>query len=297
MALPRQSLSPVLLLLAVAVAGFGIWSLLGSEDEGPALDDDVGTLVDSRGAEGDTPSDSSVAERGAPTATKNRGRGLPRVLPPDAAVEDVRDALALSGVEREQALAKARASISRLSVQGEKVRNGLRRYVESVEDPVVRAVVTSALGRSRDEGNLRWLSTRFAKAATSEERIGALIALADPVQDEDDAAAIPPGSARSTLLGDMPYTYVALSTSMLMLKSGARFLDTSDGASAEEALPVLSRAIEVSPKWAALLVEDGERMCAWYRALSEESRREVRAVALKHKQLPRATRRRIKAAD
>ena len=297
MPLTRQSLSPVLLLLAVAAAGFGIWALLGSEDEGPALEEDAGTLVDLAGSEGDAPPDPSAAERGAPTATKNRGRGLPRVLPPDAAVEDVRDALALAGVEREQALAKARASIARLAVQGEKVLNGLRRYVASVEDPVVRGVVTSALGRARDEENLRWLTTRLAKAATSEERIGALIALADPGQDEGDAAAIPPGSARSTLLGDMPYTYVALPTSRLVLKSGTRFLDTSAGASAKEALPVLSRAIEVSPKWAALLVEDGERMCAWYRALSEESRREVRAVALKHKQLPRDTRRRIRAAD
>ena len=68
-------------------------------------------------------------------------------------------------------------------------------------------------------------------------------------------------------------------------------------ATAEEALPVLSRAIEVSPKWAALLVEDGERMCAWYRALSDESRREIRTVALRHKQLSRDTRRRIKAAN
>ena len=78
MPLTRQSLSPVLLLLAVAAAGFGIWALLGSEDEGPALEEDAGTLVDLAGSEGDAPPEPSAAERGAPTATKNRGRGLPR---------------------------------------------------------------------------------------------------------------------------------------------------------------------------------------------------------------------------
>lgn len=238
----------------------------------------------------DTVEEVGTASRQSARTTR---RGIPRVLPPDAAIEDVRDALALESEERTTALREASQAISRLAAQGEDALRPLRKYARKVEDPVARGVVVASLGTARSDENIRTLAESWSRGATDAERMGALIALAHPQKNESSS----PDEATSEVLASLPYQHVALPTSMTVLKAGARFLDRSQGALSQDALPVLLRSIGSHREWAALLVVDEERMCAWYASLPAEDRARVRVEALKHDQLRGNTRRVIEDAE
>jgi len=283
---------PALLVFTVLGAALLVWLLVqGDDDPTPYADDDAPRETETqREHKARTP---GTAREGRDEPAAAARRGIPRVLPPDAAVEDVRDALALEGEERATALRAASAAIGRLAAQGREALKPLSSYAKTVEDPVIRGVVTASLGSERSAANVSALAEAWARGATDAERMGALIALAHPHAASNAAsnaassaeAKSSRGKARSELLAGLPYDYVELAPAMSVLKAGARFLDGAAGALSQDALPVMLRSISNHSEWASLLVVDDTRMCAWYASLGSEDRARVRAQALKHEQL------------
>ena len=178
-----------------------------------------------------------------------------------------------------------------------------------MEDPVIRGVVTASLGSERSAANVSALAEAWARGATDAERMGALIALAQPDSassaasnaaskaDSNAKAKSSRSKARSELLAGLSYDYVDLAPAMSILKAGARFLDGAAGALSQDALPVMLRSIGTHSEWAALLVVDDTRICAWYASLPTGDRARVRAEALKHEQLRATTKAVLRNAE
>lgn len=206
-----------------------------------------------------------------------RGDGVPRVLPPDAAIEDVRDALALEDEgRRERAVQDAFDAITRI-VQDPGVVEGLERYVLRVEDPVARGVVLAAIGARRDTATLSWLAERLRDGANVEERIGAFVGLTY-------AAGRSRGVCRS--LSGLRVPFGKLPTRRDVLAAVSTFVDEVTPSDVPDVIPALLYAVEQDVDVAALLVVDGARPCKLYAELKGASRGLMRAAALKHEDLP-----------
>lgn len=208
--------------------------------------------------------------------------GVPRVLPPDAAIEDVRDALAQKGAARTRDVQAAYAAIARIANEGYEILRGLQRYVSDVEDPVVRGIVLAALGANRDPRNLTWLASRLRFGVSSAERVGAFLGLAYGSSDV---------KATCNALGGITHPVGPLPTSRTVLESVAGWVDRETSASAADGIVALLFSVERDVDVAALLVVDGTRPCKLYTDLSSATRTVLRAAALKHKALPGAVRR------
>ena len=277
--------------IAAGVIAFLVW------------DDSASTPLDSDPSlEADTEQDPTATDVAAPTTPAGpaeagldrEGPGLPRVLPPDAAVEDIRDALSLEGAARSEELQRAVAAIGRLAIDGPAVLQGLRTYAASVEDARVRGCVLASLGTERNESHRVWLRTRMESAPTAEERLGALIALAHPPRTRKRMLPAPE-EATASCLGGLRYTFVPLETDPRLLAAAHTLLDETPKGAATEVLPILRASIRSSSAWAELLTADGTTTRAWLRALPEELRAQVVREALQHETLSPKTRRVLEA--
>jgi hypothetical protein len=184
------------LLLAVAAGGAVVW--FGQSKDQGTEDGSILLFEDEAPPPGTDGGDPQAEE---PVASAPSSGGLPRILPPDAAVEDVRDALALKdAAERSAALGSAYGSIGRIAQQ-ERVLTGIRRYANDVEDAQVRGVTWAALGANHSGTVRAWLAGRLRDGPTTPDRIGALLGLAHDAEK-------PPRAARS--LGGLPHRQGAL---------------------------------------------------------------------------------------
>jgi hypothetical protein len=274
----------VLLVLGLlAAAALVLWALEdGADEDGFALDGGADTRRAPQAAEPNAPP-------APPAANESRARdGVPRVLPPDAAIEDVRDALALvDEAARVQALQAAYAAITRL-VTDSQVVDGLQHYVLRVEDPIARGVVLAALGASRDGRTLAWLAKRLRDGASSEERTGAFLGLVYASSGEQLRC--------SNTLGGFTHTFDALPSSGLVLAAMAGWLDQETATTAADAVVPLTHLVANEVDVAALLVVDDKRPCKLYATLDDTARELMRNAALKHAALPGAVRRVLAAA-
>jgi hypothetical protein len=289
-------LRSALLLVCAAVAGAGLVWLLVAEGEGPAERDPgsdeslaggAATGLDQAGTAVPGESERERTTRARAQAAREEP-GLPRVLPPDAAVEDIRDALALSGDARIDGLRRAHVAIARLLAQDDAVATPLRSYAQDVEDAAVRGNVIAAFGARREAASEAWLRDRLAAAPTAPERIGALIAFARPdaARPEDDPAV---REASAATLGGLPYRYVALEATPDRIASLATILRTTSAQEAADALPILLASITAESAWGESLVGGANQICTWLLSLPLEDQARVKAAALRHERLsPRA---------
>ena len=171
----------------------------------------------------------------APRTEDPRGRpqGLPRILPPEAAIEDVRDAQSLEGPARTQALAEAYAALGRIAAT-ERILVALQRAVTAEEDVQVRGVVLAALGANRSEANVAWLAARLQAGPAGEDHLGALLALANA----GDGVALEVGS-----LGGLTVRWGALPARDDVLAGLRHVLSVDGGGALREAVPILVRAL------------------------------------------------------
>lgn len=152
---------PVLAVLGVCLLAVGLlaWSLLGSRDEGSRGGMDDLTGVTGSDAPDVVALDEAAADPAGPVdAPQERPPVVPRVLPPDAALEDVRDALV--AVDRD-ALAQAYASIGRLADRSAPSLTALQRQIQRTDDTRVRGVAIVATSRSGSVSSLRFAATRL----------------------------------------------------------------------------------------------------------------------------------------
>jgi len=212
---------------------------------------------------------------------------VPRVLPPDAAIEDLRDALTAPATSRTQAVQAAYEAITRIADDGAGVSKGLRSYVERVERPLTRGIVLAGLGSDRGTTNLGWLTRRLRNAGTDTERLGALLGLAFGKSEFATTSQILAGIKHP--IGDLP-------TDRPTLTALAGFVDRTRGDAAADAAAILVWNVARHVEHAALLVVEGKRTCALFDALSPADRTLLRKAALKHDALPGAVRRVLEAA-
>jgi hypothetical protein len=177
------------------------------------------------------PAPPAQAPRKAAPAAPAPPSGLPRLLPPDAALEDVRDALALEEASaRADALHEATRGLARFAGDERRLA-ALERLRAAEPDPRVRAVALAALGASRDGVHLAWLALRLGRGPAP-DRLGALIALAEDPKGQ-------PG--RAATLGDLPYRYGALPERSDVRSALATLAPALDAATAADALPIVER--------------------------------------------------------
>lgn len=207
---------------------------------------------------------------------------VPRILPPDAALEDIRDALARGGEEGARELRVAYEATGRIAAEKTSVMHALHRQIESLEDPRARGVATAALGGARSEANRRWLEGMLSSGRTPEDRLGGLIALAWPAED---AKAGRRASAVAASLGGLRYEYTALGDETTLADAMVAFLAAHPGASAQDAVPIIHASAKQSALHATLLAADGKEASRWFLALRETDRASLRAVALAHESL------------
>ena len=102
-----------ILLLVVSLAGVAIWALYDTEPEtaDPLPESSSTPTIRSRGNTKQSAPKKAPAKKKTTTSNKNV---LPRVLPPDAAIEDIRDALTLPERERAAAVTEATAALGRV---------------------------------------------------------------------------------------------------------------------------------------------------------------------------------------
>lgn len=141
--------SAALLLGAAALIGVVVYGFVS--DDTPTPDDDYASATAPDKNPGETTSSDGSANdvgAGSATATKDAEPLVPRVLPPDAAIEDVRDALA-GGDER--AIQASYERVSRLTGTNASYKAALQRAVNAESDTQVVALVNSALRVKWDE--------------------------------------------------------------------------------------------------------------------------------------------------
>jgi len=191
----------------------------------------------------DTPDPPSTVE--APANDPNR---VPRVLPPDAAIEDIRDALAAEDrIETQEAYER----FGRLAASTGRVRTALRKQLAATTDPRVRAIAIAAIGHARDPDNERWLrSILNDKRAAGSDRSSALLALATRTVGSSDSSVtrslpgwpdVEIGPLQDTLIPDVrlyldepsnlpsSITAIALHVSVRRSADYARMIITNDG--------------------------------------------------------------------
>ena len=233
-----QGSRATLLLLLIALLAGGTLLLLQAREGGtPPQDDLLGDLEDE--PRGDAPEDDAPAVQ--PTGDDAPvGGGVPRILPPDAAIEDVRDALAIQEASgRRDALGEAYAAIGRIA-QAERILVGLQRHVLSVADARVRGVTHAALGANASGTSHAWLVARLREDRDDLGRLGALLGLAY-------AAEAAPRAAPS--LGELPYRARVLPARVDVRDALASWLGTLEGAAARDALPVLRASLAAHDGW------------------------------------------------
>ncbi len=226
----------VLLLLALLAGGVLLW-LNARSARTPAQDDLLDLFED------DTPKDAGAADRpvaSTPAAEVGTPRGVPRILPPDAAIEDVRDAQALEDIgARRAALAAAYASIGRIA-QTERILGGLQRYALDVEDARVRGATYAALGANTSGPSRAWLVERLREERDDVARLGALLGLAyAKAQDARDATA----------LGDLPHRTGALPARVDVRDALPAIVARLDGTVGRDALVVLRASLGAHDGW------------------------------------------------
>lgn len=293
----RGILRTAILTTLVVAAGLAAWALFQTDEDhaDPPTDrSDDAAFQDEPSVAADLGTTPGGAPDSARTNPGSRAPGVPRLLPADAALEDLRDALALEGDGRAAALAEAWQATGRVVARHGKVRREMHALIESEEDPLLRAVATSALGTDRSDANERWLRVRLGTAAAVEQRVGALVALAHP---DADAGRPREGTVRVAALGGLACAYAALPEGASMRAATVQFLDATDGAEARDTLPVLVLAVRTSRDHAAALVTDGGKLRRFVRSLPVEDQRRLRDAARTHADLPRLVTRALEKID
>lgn len=230
------------LLLLALVAGGVLLALNARGTQAPPEDD----LLD--GALDDTPKPAPADDEGevveTPVIANPKTQGIPRILPPDAAIEDVRDALAIADEgTRHGALRDIYGSIGRIA-QAPRILQGLQRHVLLVEDARVRGVTYAALGANTSGTSHAWLAGELAKGRGLEARVGALLGLAY-AKDGDER------TARS--LGGLPHRIGSLPKRADVRDGLKTLVPLLEGDAARDALPVLRASLTAHADWYASL--------------------------------------------
>lgn len=235
--------APTLLLVAALAAGALWW--LGSQGDAPPADDTLLAFDDDEPA----PKEVGTPEtpRTVPTAATPSERGMPRILPPDAAIEDIRDALALKdAAAREASLRAAYGSIGRIA-QAPRILVGLQRHAVTVEDARVRGATYAALGANTSGPSHAWLARKLADGPALEDRIGALLGLAYDANGSERTAAA---------LGGLPHKSDALPKRVDVREALPRVLASLEGDALLDVLPVLEASLEAHDGWFATLAPE-----------------------------------------
>ena len=284
-----RSTSGILLVLGLlAAAALVFWVLAGSGggDTGLDLEADGRAAVAPPAAPPTPVQSAGDPAPSAPRVSVLPRDGVPRVLPPDAAIEDVRDALALAdAAQRARDVQAAYEAVARVAADPDVIRE-LQRYVGRVEDPVARGIVLAALGANRHAGNIDWLAQQLLSGKTEEDRLGALLGLAWDEYEEGSEL-----TSTSALLAGIEFPVAPLPELPVALKGTADWLDRAGEKAATDALDVIATSVEHSVEYAALLVVEGKRVCRVYAGLGQGQRATLRAAALAHAALPGSVRR------
>ncbi|MDF1701764.1 MAG: hypothetical protein P1V36_11465 [Planctomycetota bacterium] len=240
----------LLLLTALLAGGLLLW--LDSREDTTGGEDLILSLEEGRPDEPRGPADQDEPAT-TPTATAPTAHGVPRILPPDAAIEDVRDALALGDADaRTAALAAAYGSIGRIAA-GPRILAGLQRYAIALDDARVRGVVYAALGTNTSGPSHAWLARQLASGPALEDRLGALLGLA-----YDAKAPV----AVVAALGGLPCRQDALPKRVDVREALPALLTALEGAAVRDALPVLEASLAEHGAWYAASREAIERLRA-----------------------------------
>lgn len=137
----------VLLLAAAALIGVVVYGFVSDTD--PVPDDEYATHTTSGGTTRPTHGTGEGDDSDAgPTPNAESEPLVPRVLPPDAAIEDVRDAYAARDL---RALQATYERVTRLTTSNASYKAALQRAVNAESDTHVAALVNSAMRVKWDE--------------------------------------------------------------------------------------------------------------------------------------------------
>lgn len=217
---------------------------------------------------------------------------LPRILPPDAAIEDIRDARAQGD---DQELARAQERLERLARRSRSVREGIEAQITRTDDPQVRAIAILSLVRGAGRETVPWTSDMLASSVRVEDRLAALAALCAPrlteAANEVDAA---PLNVRLLTLEDTAVElgrYVRVPAAIGGL---VRFLDAEAVASDNRELGILLGRVLADMPESMLLDAKGE-LRSWFGTAPEEAYRPVQEQLLARDDLTAEVRARLLA--
>jgi hypothetical protein len=284
--MPR-SLTALLLLALVALGGLVVL-VFSTDADDPAPQGSLDHATDdSRESDETDDSADGPAESVVVTDPGVDAPLVPRVLPPDAAIEDVRDALFAGDAE---ALTEADARIGRLASLSIASLRSLQRQITMTDDPRVRGVALAALGALGSEASLRFLCGRLRVDAAPEEIIGALLGLFRDRRDDADDASLVEVAALS--LGDLRVEVDTLPSDAYVRDAFRRFLDRAETVetTGSEVAALLIGTIARSPSLAELLA-DGERLRPYVAALKPTVLALLKTVVLQQQGLSASTRR------
>ena len=258
--------------LGALVLGAVAWGVLGGKADPEPVDDYEHTEVFADVAP--TPPPVREPANVEPRRASNEPV-VPRVLPPDAALEDVRDALFANDPDL---LVEASTSIGRLASQSAQSLVALQRQIDRTDDARIRGVAIVATSRSRSDAALRYASKQLIQTKRREapDIVGSFAALLLAPNAKTKPVAL-------SQLSDLPVIVGDVDARDHVERAIVFFLDhTSEaGDEAADLVDLWVRALEAGPRLATLLVDAGRRR-PYVTSLADADWQRIRTAALRH---------------
>lgn len=187
---------------------------------------------------------------------------VPRILPADAALEDVRDAYVAQDAE---ALTHAYEQLVRLSSTRRAL---IMRELPTTDGASVRGIALAALGRNARPADLDWIAGQLGASTFPSEQLGALIGLCSYKTEATERVAI----ERWHRLG-IPIGPVAARPRVW--ENLRRLLDRTPGTRDAELLALVGHALMQAP--ATVFVDERGVLRRWLRDRPRSETQRVRA--------------------
>lgn len=224
-------------LLAVLAGGALFYLALRTDpDADEVIEDPPRYERDSEAAPPERDDDPVAAQPadGTEPPTNAPGESVPRILPADAALEDVRDAFVAGDVE---ALTRAYEQLIRLSSTRRAL---IMQELPTTDGASVRGIALAALGVHGRAADLDWIASRLGASGFPSEQLGALIGLCSYKAEATERVAIERWHRLGVPIGpiaERPRVWENLQ----------RLLDRAPGSSDAELLALVGHALMRAP--------------------------------------------------